>query len=291
MLEAERILILSRILFPKAMICTNLYYITWLEMHLHSDKYQRSDNNQSQKISFYLHAFIFNIGTLIFFSYTLPSDNKVDSSCSASPNEFHSEQEKGSLLLASDILSEEKTSQSSFTELPTYFRHVTVTQDSEPTQECDNSLRFSVECQDLESLECLWSDYRSGRLDGMAERFLLTDDIKERFDVEYVTLETSILEKDYLACKEHLLKNYRKLVTILAKGILVDLGQDVQRPIGVKPRLNFNSCSYIPLFKSPIRFGASNHQIAGKNVYSEFPFKTFRSEIRFHTNPDISELT
>ena len=273
------------------MICTNLYYISWLEMHLHLDKDQSSVNNQNQKVSFYLHAFIFRIGTLIFFSYTSPSDNEVDSGCSARPNEFHPEQEKGILRLVSEILSEEKTSQSSFMELPTYFRHVTVTQDSAPTKECDNSLQFSVECRDLESLELLWSDYRSGRLDWMAEKFLLTDDIKNRFHVESVTLETSILEEGYLTCKEHLLEISRKLVTILSKGILVDLGQDVRRPISVKPRFKFNPCSSIPLFKSPIRFRASNHQIAGKNGYSEFPFNTFRSEIRFHTNPDISELT
>ena len=190
-----------------------------METHLHSDKDQRSENSQSQKVSFYLHAFIFKIGTLILFSYTSPSDNKVDSGRSARPNEFHPEQENGSLRLVSEMLSEEKTSQSSSMELPTYFRHVTVTQDSAPTKELDNSLQFSVGCRDLESLELLWSDYRSGRLDWMAEKFLLTDDIKKKFHVESVTLETSILEEDYLACKEHLLNISRKLVTILAKGI------------------------------------------------------------------------
>ena len=214
-------------------------------MHLHSDKDQRSDNNPSQKIGFNLHAFICKIGTLFFFSYTSPFDNKVSSGCSASPHKFHPEQEKGSLPLVSEMLSEERNSQSSFTELPTYFRHVTVTQDPVPTRERDNSLRFSIECQDLESLERLWSDYRSGRLDRMAENCLLTDDIKKRFHVESVTLETSILEEDYLTYKEHFLKNSRKLVTILAKGILVDLVQNVRRPISAKSILNFKP---VPLF-------------------------------------------
>ena len=172
---------------------------------------------------------------LIFFSYTSPFDNNVDNDFSASPNELHTNQVKGSLRLVSEMLSEEKTSQSSFMELPTYLRHVTVTQDSEPTKERDNRLRFSVECRDLESLECLWSNYCSGRLNWMAEKCLLTDDIKERFHVESVTLETSILEEDYLACKEHLLKNSRKLVTILAKGIFEVLGQGVRRPISANP--------------------------------------------------------
>ena len=38
-------------------------------------------------------------------------------------------------------------------------------------------------------------------LNAVAEERLLTDDIKKRFDVESVKLETTILEKDYLACK------------------------------------------------------------------------------------------
>ena len=185
-------------------------------MHLHSDKDQISDNSQSQKIGFYLHDVICKMETLIFFSCTSPFNENVDSGCLASPNEIHPEQEKGSLCLVSEFLFEEKISQSSFTELPTYLRHVTVTQDPEPIKERDNSVRFSVECRDLESLERLWSDYRSGRLDWMAEKCLLTDDIKNRFHVESVTLETSILEEDYLAYKEYLLKNSRKLVTILA---------------------------------------------------------------------------
>ncbi|XP_022784672.1 uncharacterized protein LOC111325184 [Stylophora pistillata] len=132
------------------------------------------------------------------------------SGCSASPNEFHPQQEKESPYLVSEISSEEKsTSQSSLTELPTYLEHVSVAQDPGPTKDRDSSLRFSIECRDLESLERLWSDYRSGRLNWMAEKCLLTDDIKNKFHVESATLETSILEEDYLACKEHLSNNFQ----------------------------------------------------------------------------------
>ena len=63
------------------------------------------------------------------------------------------------------------------------------------------SLRITVECRTLEILENLWEDYRSGHLNAEAEERLLTDDIKRRFDVESVKLETTILEEDYLACK------------------------------------------------------------------------------------------
>ncbi|XP_078368375.1 uncharacterized protein LOC144652233 isoform X3 [Oculina patagonica] len=65
----------------------------------------------------------------------------------------------------------------------------------------DGSLRIIVECSTLEVLERLWKDYRSGNLNTVAEKCLLTDDIKWWFDVESVQLKTIILEEDYLACK------------------------------------------------------------------------------------------
>ena len=65
----------------------------------------------------------------------------------------------------------------------------------------EGSLLITVECKTLEILERLWEDYCSGHLNAVAEERLLTDDIKKRFDVESVKLETSILESDYLACK------------------------------------------------------------------------------------------
>ena len=57
----------------------------------------------------------------------------------------------------------------------------------------------------LEGLERLWEDYRSGRLNAIAEKYLVTDEIKRRFHVESINLATTIQEEDYLACKEFLL--------------------------------------------------------------------------------------
>jgi len=65
----------------------------------------------------------------------------------------------------------------------------------------EGSLLITVECSTLNILERLWEDYCSGHLNAEAEERLLTDDIKKRFDVESVQLETTILEQDYLACK------------------------------------------------------------------------------------------
>ena len=65
----------------------------------------------------------------------------------------------------------------------------------------EGSLLITVECRTLEILERVWEDYCSGHLNAVAEERLLTDDIKRRFEVESVQLETTILEKDYLACK------------------------------------------------------------------------------------------
>ena len=68
-------------------------------------------------------------------------------------------------------------------------------------QAVEGSLLITVECRTLEILERLWKDYCSGHLNEVAEKRLLTEDIKKRFDVESVKLETTISKHDYLACK------------------------------------------------------------------------------------------
>lgn len=96
-------------------------------------------------------------------------------------------------------------------ELPQYFQHLKVIRDSTPREGSENSLRIAVECHNLESLERLWEDYRSGRLNTIAEKHLVTEDIKRRFHVESVNLATTIREEDYLACKEFLSNKQGKL--------------------------------------------------------------------------------
>ena len=68
------------------------------------------------------------------------------------------------------------------------------------------SLEITFQCTSLESLECLWSDYQSGHLNDIAERYLVTDDIKKKLNLENVSLKTIIEEENYLICKRILME-------------------------------------------------------------------------------------
>ena len=67
------------------------------------------------------------------------------------------------------------------------------------------SIVISLRCPTLESLEHLWSDYRSGDLDKLAERCLVTDDMKKKLKLETSYLKTTIGEENYLNCKKALM--------------------------------------------------------------------------------------
>ena len=66
------------------------------------------------------------------------------------------------------------------------------------------SVIIILDCPTLDSLEHLWNDYLAGHLDNLAERYLITNEMKKKFDLETVSLKTTILEEDYLNCKEAL---------------------------------------------------------------------------------------
>ena len=68
------------------------------------------------------------------------------------------------------------------------------------------SLRITFNCQSLEGLEHLWSDYQSGQLNDIAERYLVTDDIKKKLNLETVRLKTTIEEENYQICKRILMQ-------------------------------------------------------------------------------------
>ena len=57
-----------------------------------------------------------------------------------------------------------------------------------------------------------------------------------------------------------------------------------------RTRLNVKRGFFIPYIQKhfPILFRTSSHQIVDKQNCLEFPFRAFRSEIRFHTDPGLS---
>ena len=68
------------------------------------------------------------------------------------------------------------------------------------------SLELKFRCPALESLEHLWSDYQSGQLNDIAETYLVSGDIKEKLNLETVSLKTTIEEENYQICKRILME-------------------------------------------------------------------------------------
>ena len=71
---------------------------------------------------------------------------------------------------------------------------------------CKGSVIIILDCPTLDSLEHLWNDYLAGHLDNLAERYLVTNEMKKKLDLETVSFKTTILEEDYLNCKEALME-------------------------------------------------------------------------------------
>ena len=67
------------------------------------------------------------------------------------------------------------------------------------------SLIITVRCPTLESLERLWNDCRSGYLNDIAERFLVTDELKRKLGLDTVRLTVTIEQENYLICNKALM--------------------------------------------------------------------------------------
>ena len=68
------------------------------------------------------------------------------------------------------------------------------------------SLIIIFNCQSIESLEHLWSNYLSGHLDEMAEQYLVTDEMKEKLNLETISMKTTIKYENYFNCRKVLLE-------------------------------------------------------------------------------------
>ena len=71
---------------------------------------------------------------------------------------------------------------------------------------CKGSIIIILDCPTLEQLEHLWSDYISGQIDKLAEKYLVTDEIKKKLNLNTICLKTTIAEENYLNCKKALVE-------------------------------------------------------------------------------------
>ena len=69
------------------------------------------------------------------------------------------------------------------------------------------SLIISLNCKMLKGLDQLWKDYLSGHLNKVAERYLLTDEMKKKLNLRKINLKATIDEKNYLNCRKLLMES------------------------------------------------------------------------------------
>ena len=68
------------------------------------------------------------------------------------------------------------------------------------------SLIITVECSSMEILDGLWIDYCTGYLDGMAQKYLVTEEILNELGLIAVKLTTTILGEEYITCRNYFLQ-------------------------------------------------------------------------------------
>ena len=69
-----------------------------------------------------------------------------------------------------------------------------------------SSLHITVRCRSLEILEDLWRDYTSGALNEAAQRYLVTDEVLDLYNLRELKLSTNIDEEEYRRCKAQLIE-------------------------------------------------------------------------------------
>ena len=67
-----------------------------------------------------------------------------------------------------------------------------------------SSLHITVRCRSLEILEDLWRDYTSGALNEAVQRYLVTDEVLDLYNLRELKLSTKIDEEEYRRCKAQL---------------------------------------------------------------------------------------
>ena len=77
------------------------------------------------------------------------------------------------------------------------------------------SLEMKFRCPTLKSLEHLWSYYQSGYLNEIAEKYLVTNDMKEKLNLKTVRLKTTIEDENYRNCRKILMEKSCKFESSL----------------------------------------------------------------------------
>ena len=77
------------------------------------------------------------------------------------------------------------------------------------------SLEITFRCPTLESLEHLWSDYQAGYRNEIAMKYLVTNEIKEKLNLETVRLKTTIEDENYRNCRKILMEKSCKFESSL----------------------------------------------------------------------------
>ena len=77
------------------------------------------------------------------------------------------------------------------------------------------SLEITFRCPTLESLEHLLSDYQAGYLNEIAMKYLVTNEIKEKLNLETVRLKTTIEDENYRNCRKILMEKSCKFESSL----------------------------------------------------------------------------
>ena len=68
----------------------------------------------------------------------------------------------------------------------------------------EGSVIITVMCTSLEILEALWEECNTGRMDEVAQKLLITNDVIREFG--YVKITVTILEEEYKACRAYFLE-------------------------------------------------------------------------------------
>ena len=82
------------------------------------------------------------------------------------------------------------------------------------------SLIVTVLCTSLEILDALWCDYYTGHLNDMAQKYLVTKDVPEEFDLIELKLKTTIQLEEYMAARDFFLQAPGEHIQSFSEGCL-----------------------------------------------------------------------